>query len=315
MKKTLFHLCLTLLLLPLSVIASNNEIRKETYIYSIKDQDTLYLDKYDISSKEIRPCVIFVFGGGFFTGARDVDYYMPYYDFLVNEGYVVVTIDYRLGFKKAEGQKLKKAKEFLALFENTIFMATEDFLDATNYVLENADKWGINRNKIVASGSSAGGITVLQGEYERANRTEIAQRLPQDFKYAGIISFAGAIYSNKGNLKWKNTPAPVLMFHGDADSNVPFDRIKIFRRGFFGSKYIADKYEKHNFPYSLYVEENGNHKLAVDPMTKNQDEIRTFLKKCVEEEQMLQINTKVENMERPVEKKKFKMQDYVKSNF
>jgi len=310
----ILFLCSFIILSALRLNAENS-ILKETFIYSIKGTDTLYLDKYDIVQEETRPCVIFVFGGGFFSGTRDADFYVPYYHFLVNEGFSVVAIDYRLNLKNFKAESKLKTKDFLNIFKQTIFMAVEDLYDATKYTLENAATWNIDKNTIVISGSSAGGITVLQAEYEHCNRTEIAQGLPSDFKYAGVISFAGAVFNNQGHLKWKETPAPVQLFHGNADKNVPFGKIKIFKWGFFGSEYIAQKYDKHKLPYYLFVEENADHRLANDPMIYNQEEIKIFLDKYVLQKQTLVTNINVKALNKPNVKKKFKIKDYIKANF
>lgn len=252
-KNTVIITALSLFVFGVFTAHANSSIQKETFIYSIKGTDTLRLDKYEIPDGEIKPCVIFAFGGGFTSGARNKETYIPYYNFLVEQGFSVIAIDYRLYLKGYKADKKLKAKDFIALFKKTIFVAVEDLFDATSYVLDNAKEWNIDKNMIVTSGSSAGAITVLQGEYERCNRTEIAERLPADFKYAGVIAFAGAIFSDHGHLKWKDTPAPVQFFHGDADKNVPFGKIKIFKVGFFGSEYIAGKYSKNKFPYFFYT--------------------------------------------------------------
>lgn len=317
MRKRLFTVIALLCCLGLgaSHAHAENTIQKETYIYSIKDADTLRLDKYDMNPSEVKPCVIFVFGGGFFTGMRDNERYVPFFHYLVENGFSVVSIDYRLGFKNIQQQKGMKGKDYLALFEKTIYMAVEDLFGATNYVLERADEWGIDRNMIIACGSSAGAITVLQGEYERSNRTQLAQVLPADFNYAGVISFAGAIYSNKGHLKWQETPAPIQLFHGDADNNVPFNKIKIFRHGLFGSKYIAKKYDKNKFPYYFYVEEKADHKVAGSPMTENREEIMSFIDKNIVKKESLQTHVTMKNLNQPEVKKKFKMKDYIRKNY
>ncbi len=296
-------------------VEAQDEIIKETFVYSIKGNDTLRLDKYDIARTDTRPCVIFMFGGGFFTGARDQAFYIPYYHFLVDQGFSVVTIDYRLNFKGFKPDKKLKTKDFLEIFQQTIYMAVEDLYDATNYVLDNAYIWNIDKNMIVTSGSSAGAISVLQGEYERCNRTEIAQVLPPDFKYAGVISFAGAIFSDHGNLKWNSRPAPVQLFHGNADKNVPFGKIKVFKWGFFGSEYIAAQFDKNKFPYYFYIKENADHHMAGDPMKYNQEEIKIFLDRYVRQKQNLITNIDVNPLDSPVVKKKFKIKDYVNSNF
>lgn len=312
MKSKILGLMLLLVILPVQATAS--EIRKETFVYAVKGTDTLRMDKYDIPGREPQACMIFMFGGGFFMGERDYGHYVDYFEYLVDNGLSVVSIDYRLGLKNVGQQGKLKNKEFLAIFENAIMMAVEDLYDATNFVLANAGEWNIDPAMIVTCGSSAGAISVLQGEYERCNRSEIAQVLPEDFRYAGVISFAGAIYSNDGHLKWKDTPAPVQMFHGDADKNVPYGKLKVFKYGFFGSEYIARKHEKNGFPYYFYVEENTDHKVAGSPMTHNREEIISFLDRYVIEKQRLITNTVVTPMDKPKVKKKFGIKTYVETN-
>lgn len=291
---------------------------------------------YDLPSiKGNKPCLIFVFGGGFVAGTRDQKSQIPFFKELANYGYKVISIDYRLGLKKAgeiaaqkakiekeTGIKQKKSspKDFLNTFNGTIEMAVEDLFDATNYVLEHADEWNIDKNMIVACGSSAGAITVLHGEYNISNKTALAKKLPTDFNYAGVISFAGAIFSMQGDLKWRNTPTPILFFHGDSDKNVPYDqlRVKILgiktKYGFFGSKHIAKQLDKMKSPYYFYSVERAAHEISGSPMSKNTNEIKTFLDKFVKNKEKLIINTEVQQLDKPELKKKFGIKDYLEGN-
>ena len=75
--------------------------------------------------------------------------------------------------------------------DNAVNIAVEDLFSATLFVLENAEQWQIDTEKIITSGSSAGAISVLQAENAICNRTSSAAVLPQGFNYAGVISYAG----------------------------------------------------------------------------------------------------------------------------
>lgn len=318
MKRNLFLIILVFFLMPSVLKGEEKRIQKKTFIYSVKGADTLRMDRYDIPGDTIgKPCVIFMFGGGFYTGARDAEGYSGFFEFLVGEGYTVASIDYRLGFKNIAhtGNNGRFGFcDFMCLFQSTIMMAVEDLFDATNFVLDNAAQWGIDPGLIVTCGSSAGAITVLQGEYERCNRTLTAQVLPQDFRYAGVISFAGAVFSDHGHLKWNDSPAPVLLFHGDADKNVPYSKLKLFRLAFFGSEYIARKYENNGFPFYFHVEKNADHKVAGSPMTENRGKILDFIQKYVLEKQQLQTRTTVTPIDKPDVKKNFGIRTYIETN-
>src|ERR1700754_2032039 len=71
---------------------------KQTFTYAIKDS-ALQLDYYSLQSlkREPAPCILFVFGGAFIGGHRDDTTYHRYFDTLINHGYKVASISYRLG--------------------------------------------------------------------------------------------------------------------------------------------------------------------------------------------------------------------------
>lgn len=299
-------------------LQAETKIDKQTFVYSVKEGDTLRLDKYDSFVRtEKKPCIIYMFGGGFYSGNRDRADYIPYFNQLVENGYVVVSIDYRLGFRKAK-DKLAGNPDIQALASllgNTVSMAVEDLFDATAFVLSNADDWGVDKNLIVANGSSAGAISVLQAEYEICNKSELARKLPDGFNYAGVMSFAGAIFSMNGDLKWAQKPAPILFFHGDADSNVPYDKIELMTLGFYGSKHICLQLDDLKAPYYFYDIENAAHEIARLPMELNLNEIMTFLDKFVKKKENLAIYSKVRQLDKPEVNKDFEIFDYIKSNF
>ena len=145
-------------------------------------------------------------------------------------------------------------------------MAVEDLYDATSFVAGKSAEWGIDPARIVACGSSAGAITVLQGAYFIANENPLTAKLPDGFDYAGVISFAGAVVDMADDLTWKRAPAPIMLFHGDADSNVPYGALRMGGAGIFGSDYIARQLSDMKSPYYFYSVEGANHALATVPM-------------------------------------------------
>ncbi|MDL2313044.1 alpha/beta hydrolase [Bacteroidales bacterium OttesenSCG-928-B11] len=319
-KRLLFSLFLILNSFILCAQISHDTIQppKETFAFVERQNQTLFLDKYEPTNKlyDKNPCVIFVFGGGFMTGARDQSYYFPYYRFLMENGYAVIAIDYRLGFKNATfGDKKPGVMDFVNLFEQVIHIAVEDLFAATNYIIAHADEWNIDTSRIVTSGSSAGAITVLQGEYAISSKQEMAKILPSHFNYAGVIGFAGAVLSRDGKLKWSENTPPIQLFHGNADENVPFGKIQVFKTGFFGSEEIAKRLDKYGLPYSFIVEENTDHQVAITPMYDRQGEILSFLDNYVIKKRKLQSTAVMTPLDKPNVKKKFGIIGYVKANF
>lgn len=54
----------------------------------------------------------------------------------------------------------------------------------------------------------------------------------------------------------------MLLFHGDADRNVPYDAVLYDGNGFFGSKHIADMLTERRIPHWFYSVANTNHVMA-----------------------------------------------------
>ncbi len=299
-----------------SGLTAQTGIDKQTFIYAIKGTDTLRLDKYDsLTKQQPSPCVVFMFGGGFHSGQRDSRYFLDYFNHLVENGYTVISIDYRLGLKDAQISTSANPMQFITFLGNSIQMAVEDLYDATSFIVDCNEEWKIDANAIIACGSSAGAISVLHGEYNICNSTNLTKKLPDKFRYAGIIAFAGAIFSTEGDIKWRQQPAPIQFFHGDADSNVPYDKIELYNFGFYGSKHIAQQLNEMNSPYYFYSQHNAAHEVSGSPIKENLDEIDSFLNKFVKKKLHLVINQQVAEIGKPEMKKDFNLIDYIKSNW
>lgn len=306
-----------LIALFVAVAAHAQKVEKQTFVYAVKGADTLRLDRYTAltADSRMRPCLLFLFGGGFVGGQRDGEAFLSYLDYYAQRGYIVVSIDYRLGMKAPMEAGTITPETFAPTFVSAISMAVEDLYDATAYVYAHAAEWGIDRSLIVASGSSAGAITVLTGEYGICNRHPLAQQLPADFNYAGAIAFAGAVFDFQDDLTWPRTPCPLMLFHGDADRNVPYDAVRYEGAGFFGSQYIARQLTAKNIPHWFYSAANTDHSLSSRPMYENRYEIDSFLEKLVFQHKPLVVDTRVVPLGVPDTPKKFTMLDYIEANF
>lgn len=298
-----------------SLVLSAQDVVCDTFHYATHNGEELYMDRYtlDEAIESARPCMIFAFGGGFVMGERDHEYYSVYFDRLAREGIVVVSIDYRLGLKgiKADGGLVA----MIEVFNNAINIAVEDMYAATNYVIARAEEWGVDTSKIMISGSSAGAITAVQAEWMRCNGAERAQVLPDDFRYAGVVSCAGAIFSVKGKPKFDTMPAPMLLFHGTSDSNVPYDHSSMFGVGFYGSAYIVKQLDKLGSPYWFYSVEYGDHSIAGIPLFYQCDIIMQFINDFVLNGNSLQIDTEVVDLNGEKRPTRFKVMDYIKTNY
>ncbi|MDR0728805.1 MAG: alpha/beta hydrolase [Prevotellaceae bacterium] len=318
-NKFLISLLCTVLLSALRVWAGEAEPpAKQTFIYAVKGADTLRLDYYDTQAiAASKPCFIFVFGGGFANGRRDDAGFLPFYARLVNAGYTVAAIDYRLGMKNLKAQlnpeqdQLQAFNQITDIFDRSVTMAVEDLFDATAYIAAHAAAWRIDAAKIIACGSSAGAITVLQGAYKLCHVDTLTARLPEGFKYAGVVSFAGAIFSRNGRLEWPTLPPPLLLFHGDTDRDVPYHQIEWSGLGFYGSAFIAGQLKAQKAPHYFYAVENTGHEMSTLPMNQNWDEMHTFLEKMVFGKEKLIIHTSVTPTDKPEGKKELTLLDFI----
>ncbi len=236
-----------------------------TYLYASKDTCSLYMDIYEpapgkavYEDGKAKPTVIFMFGGGFVGGVRNHPDDVLWFDSLRADGYRVVSIDYRLGLK---GQKNVGIGNVDAI-DKAIHLAVEDLFSATAFIIDNASELGIDPENLIISGSSAGAISVLQAEFEITNETSYASALPKGFNYKGVVSFAGAILTRQGALKYASAPCPMLLFHGTEDNVVKYTKIRFFNLGWYGSDSIASVCEDKGYNYSIYRFLGHRHEIA-----------------------------------------------------
>lgn len=272
-------------------------VQKETFLYSVKDGEELYMDKYvdpTVPYDGKRPVLIYAFGGGFAMGSRSSAFQLPYYGHFTSRGFVVLAIDYRLGVKPPKDGKVEDLpvpEGFETRFDYAVRIACEDMIDATAFALEHADEWGIDAGKIILSGSSAGAMTSLNAAYEVAGEREFSSRLPEEFNYGGVISLAGCIYVPETAPVWKRTPCPILFFHGSDDPTVPFNTRPQGGCWCYGSNYLHEQFVKLGYSHWLYEETGSDHIIAMTPLARNYNEIDTFIDKFVMKGMKLTVHT------------------------
>ena len=280
MKKTFLTILAVLL------AASQGLSGQEVYCYADRDTCSLYLDIFRPSegtasrSEDVsKPTIVYLFGGGFIGGQRKDDFTMKWFKLLNDNGFPVVTIDYRLGMKNYKvGKGLSGALKAVDRFLLSQQVGVEDLFSAISYLDVNKEKLGIDSGNIVFAGSSAGAIITLAAVHAIANGNTAG--LPEGFKPKGAISFAGAIISTSGAPDFKDAPCPLLLFHGTADKAVAYKHYGIFGKGIWGSDFLAGRLSKREYPHCIYRFKDRTHDVAAYHMVLWELE-RQFLEECV----------------------------------
>ena len=256
-----------------------DDISVDTYTYATKNGEPLKLDIYipqnDTASK--RATFIYVHGGAFMGGSRDEASIRDFCNYMAGYGYVVASISYRLTRKNKEtgfGCDCPAADK-----QNTFIWALQDVQDATFFLIQNREQFGVDPQKIILSGSSAGAETVLNTAY----LPPMCYGLDSGpVSYAGVISMAGAIPDTV--VIYNESAVPSMLFHGTDDELVPYATAphRYCKKGdpgyliLNGAYTIAQKLEKLGTPYWLHTTCGGGHEIAGTPMQKYRDEIVEF---------------------------------------
>ncbi|MCM1021786.1 MAG: alpha/beta hydrolase fold domain-containing protein [Muribaculum sp.] len=289
-------------------VASAVQPTVDTHTFAIKGSDTLQLDiLHTPANGQKRPAVIFLSGGGWEGQARRTamtDTY-PLLPFFVEKGFVGIAADYRCDFARARksgkipdkcigdfvGDKQLDTPGVVKAIDRAVSLAVEDLFDATRFVVDNAEKYGIDTTKIVVVGSSAGAITALTAEYGICSRHKSARHLPAGFNYGAVVPMAGGIWcSGIDTLSWQRKPCPLLMFHGDADPIVSYSTIHVASQKWSmnGVKDIAAQLCHMGIPHQLFTYSEMNHDAAVVPMNTKLDYIYNFLRQTMLEPEEVQ---------------------------
>ena len=266
----------------------------QTYQYAERDTLKLYLDFYTPETvHDSTICLVYVFGGGFIRGNRDGEWEKAYFKKLVDAGFQVASIDYRLGLVGAKNLSVFNTEPL----ETAVNMATEDAILALSYLLEHAKELKINKDYIVMTGSSAGAITSLQTDYALCNGFLNYDILPKDFRLAGVVAYAGAIFSHDGLVEYRNhAPAPTMMYHGMRDNLVSYKGISLFSVGFFGLDALVKRFEKYDYPYFARRFEDYGHSIALaGPLTI--DDLLWFCRHYIYNKERIQVDGTYTNLD------------------
>lgn len=270
-----------------------SDVSVKTVTYATKDGNTLQMDIYQKKnySGAPQPVMFYMFAGAFYAGQRtglEIEYFLSR---LAERGVTGISIDYRLGWKDAFNgkpedygliEKLLDAVQNTKLMQKTFDMPVEDLYTATNYVIEHAKDLNVDPERIMISGSSAGAMSALRAEYFLKSGNPLAKVLPKGFTYKGVLSFAGAIYSNQGTPVYTQTPAPTLFVHGTKDIVLRYKGIRFLKEGLYTSKLLVKEYQKYDYPYVFLTLRGAGHgEGCADALINNFEDAWKFIQDYV----------------------------------
>jgi len=199
-----------------------------------------------------RPFILLIHGGGFRIGCRTG--LTDECEEFAKRGYVVASIDYRLGW--VQGDEKAICKNFCSSGPCTIlqedscksvyrdsmdfavYRALQDASAAMRFIVHYADNLNVDKNYLYVGGQSAGGVIATDLCY--LNQQELNLRMPaaypilgpykaygnsftDEYKISGLFNNWGCV-ADTGFINGVEDKIPMIAFHGIDDTIVPFSK-------------------------------------------------------------------------------------------
>lgn len=184
----------------------SQEARTETHTYAEVDGEALELDlRVPQVCTPDAPGVVFLHGGGFQSGRRDVEPVAHFLDALADAGIASASISYRLTMAgRGFGCDVPSREK-----QSAVEAAASDAARALTWLQARTDEAGLPTHWVIA-GSSAGAEAALWSAYSSVPN-----------RWAGAMSFSGAL---DAGVQPRAMAPPLLAVHGTCDPLVPVGR-------------------------------------------------------------------------------------------
>lgn len=177
-------------------------------------------------STEAKTAIVYFFGGGW-SGGTPKQFYQQAHE-MAQLGVVAISAEYRV-----KGRN-----------KTTPFEAVEDAKSAIRWVREHAQELGVDPNKVIASGGSAGGhlavcTAVIKGYEAEGENTAISSIPNAVIAYNPVLDTTSKGYGEQrfeAEQQIALSPChqviggivPTIVFHGTGDKTVPFENAQRF---------------------------------------------------------------------------------------
>lgn len=226
----------------------------EYFIYKTTPQAELTIYVHyppNWNANDSNPAIVFFFGGGWYSGTPDQ--FLPQAEYFASRGMVTARADYRVKNRH----------------KTTPEKCVEDGKSAIRWMRKNANLLGIDPNRIVASGGSAGGhvaaCTFLADEFDAADEDVTISSKPNLLllfnPVLNLMEFDLAERTeSKDNAKkisplqlLSSSTPPTMLFYGTQD--------KYFKQG----QSFEEKCNEFEVPIDLFIAQNAAHGFFNNP--------------------------------------------------
>jgi len=210
-----------------AITCDPSEVHESTAVYKTTPQGDLRLHLFECGEGTGRPAIVFFFGGGWVGG--NPQQFFPHCRHLASLGMVAISAEYRVRSRHG----------------TTPFECVADGKSAVRYLRTHARELGLDPDRIVAGGGSAGGhvaaCTATIDAYDEEGEDISVSSRPN-----ALVLFNPVVDTTKlgyGANRFKDDPRklspvhhitdglpPTIIFHGTADTTVPFENVERFCR-------------------------------------------------------------------------------------
>ncbi|OUS01044.1 hypothetical protein A9Q86_09885 [Flavobacteriales bacterium 33_180_T64] len=258
---------------------SHKKGRASHIIKTYKEIDGFKLDMHLFlpNSEEFkgkRPTIVQFHGGSWSEGKPD--WFFNTAEAYTKQGWIVGVVEYRI-----------KGRQGTYPFESV-----KDAKSAMRWIRENAKKYNIDPNKIIATGNSAGGhlslaIALIDNWNESTDNFEISTKPNAIIVNSGVYDLTTNStrwitenYENRGIVKeispnhlLKKSAVKMLLIHGEKDRNCPYENAEYFYKEM---KSLGNDIKLHTVKNAEHMIWYGKHSTEVSKITNEYIKVLNF---------------------------------------